>query len=149
MLGEHLCLGISKLMINEDVDIRVRYQETDQMGIVYHANYFTWFETARIELLDRISCPYRDLEHAGFLLPVLTCEAKFIKPAHFDDRLCVRVSIKEFPIARIKIHYEVYRKKEKLCTGSTTHAFVNENGKLVRPPAIFLESTKSRLSPEG
>ena len=147
MLGEHLCLGISKLMINEDVDIRVRYQETDQMGIVYHANYFTWFEAARIELLDRISCPYRDLENIGFFLPVLTCEAKFIKPAHFDDRLYVRVSIKELPTVRIKIHYKVYRNKEKLCTGSTTHAFVNEVGKLVRPPAIFLESTKSRLSP--
>ena len=97
-------------------------------------------------MLDRINCPYRDLENAGFFLPVLDCEAKFIKPAHFDDRLSIRVSIKELPVARIKIHYEVYRNEERLCIGSTTHAFINKIGKLVRPPEIFLEKTKRNFS---
>lgn len=127
------------------VDIRVRYQETDQMGVVYHANYFTWFEAARIELLDLMDCPYRELEKEGYLLPVLHCEAKFIKPAHFDDRLFVRAFIKELPLARIKIFYEVFRTEEQLCTGNTAHAFVDQHGKLVRPPVSFLKHTQSAL----
>ena len=68
-------------MLSASVDIRVRYKETDQMGVVYHANYFTWFEIARIELLDQMGCPYLDLEKKGYLLPVLTCSASFQSPA--------------------------------------------------------------------
>ena len=132
-------------MISADVNIRVRYQETDQMGVVYHANYFSWFEAARIELLDRIDCPYYELEKKGYFLPVLHCEAKFIKPAHFDDRLVVSVSIHELPSARIKIYYEVYRDKDLLCTGMTTHAFIDKTGKLTRPPVAFLEETRNRF----
>ena len=127
-------------MISAELDIRVRYQETDQMKVVYHANYFTWFEAARIELLDRIDCPYKLLEEEGYLLPVLKCKAKFIKPAHFDDRLVVRVSILNAPTIRVQIFYEIYRRKELLCMGNTTHAFIDMNGKLTRPPVRFLES---------
>jgi acyl-CoA thioester hydrolase len=129
-------------MILAEIDIRVRYQETDQMSVVYHANYFTWFEAARIELLDRMGCPYRKLEKEGFFLPVLHCEAKFIKPAHFDDRLIVRVFINEPPAARIKINYEVYRSEKLLCTGNSTHAFIDKRGKLVRPPVSFSRSVQ-------
>jgi acyl-CoA thioester hydrolase len=131
-------------MISAEVSIRVRYQETDQMGVVYHGNYFTWFEAARVELLDHLGCPYRDLEKRGYLLPVLHCEAKFSKPAHFDDRLVVRVTISESPMAKIKIHYQVFRDQEVLCSGRTTHAFVDTNGKLCRPPASFLSKFKER-----
>jgi len=118
------------------------------MGVVYHGNYFTWFEAARIELLDQLGCPYRDLEKDGYLLPVLHCEAKFRKPAHFDDRLVVRVSIKEPPSAKIQIHYQVVRNQEVLCTGNTTHAFIDQDGKLVRPPAIFLKKIKESMGQE-
>ena len=131
-------------MILAEIDIRVRDQETDQMSVVYHANYFTWFEAARIELLDRMGCPYRELEKEGFFLPVLHCEAKFIKPAHFDDRLIVRVFINEPPAARIKINYEVYRSEELLCTGNSTHAFIDKRGKLVRPPVSFSGSVQDK-----
>jgi acyl-CoA thioester hydrolase len=135
-------------MILAEVGIRVRYQETDQMGVVYHGNYFTWFEAARIELLDQLGCPYRNLEKDGYLLPVLHCEAKFRKPAHFDDRLVVRVSIKEPPSAKIQIYYQVFRNQEVLCTGNTTHAFIDHDGKLVRPPAIFLKKIKESMGQE-
>ena len=127
-------------MISANLGIRVRYQETDQMGVVYHANYFTWFEAARIELLDRMNCPYKELEKLGYLLPVLKCEARFIKPAQFDDRLVVQVSINDAPTARIWICYQVLREDELLCTGNTTHAFVNRSGKVIRPPELFLLS---------
>ena len=129
-------------MISADVGIRVRYQETDQMKVVYHANYFTWFEAARIELLDQMGCPYLQLEKEGYLLPVLHCEAKFHKPARFDDRLNVNVFIKDEPTVRILISYEVYREEVLLCTGCTSHAFTDQSGKLLRPPQHFLEKAK-------
>ena len=112
------------------------------MGVVYHANYFTWFEAARIELLDQMGCPYLQLEKDGYLLPVLHCDAKFHKPAHFDDRLTIEVSIRDAPAARIKISYEVYRDKDLLCSGNTSHAFIAPSGKLLRPPEHFLEKAK-------
>jgi len=141
-LGERESLSKSKGMISVRVDIKVRYQETDQMSVVYHANYFTWFEVARIELLNRMDCPYRELEHEGYLLPVLDCEAKFLKPAHFDDQLIVRAAISGVPSARIKISYEVHRDDDLLCTGSTTHAFIDKTGKLTRPPQRFVSKVK-------
>jgi len=133
-------------MISAEVGIRVRYQETDQMGVVYHGNYFTWFEVARIELLDQLGCPYRELEKNGYLLPVLHCEAKFKKPARFDDRLTIEVRIKEPPTAKIRINYQVIRGEELLCTGNSTHAFMDNKGKLTRPPAAFLEKTREMSS---
>ena len=129
-------------MISAKFNIRVRYQETDQMKVVYHANYFTWFEAARIELLDQMGCTYLQLEKEGYFLPVLHCEAKFLKPARFDDRLEIRVFIPSEPAVRVKICYEVYRDDVLLCTGNTTHAFIDQSGKLLRPPRHFLEQAK-------
>ena len=110
ILGECTMLGKIANMISTEINLRVRYQETDQMGVVYHGNYFTWFEVARIELLDRIECRYLDLEKEGFRLPVLSCDAQFLKPAHFDDCLIVRALVKEVPRARIDIFYEVFKR---------------------------------------
>lgn len=136
-----------KWMLLAEVGIRVRYQETDQMGVVYHANYFTWFEAARIELLDAMGCPYLSLEKEGFYLPVLHCEAKFHKPASFDDRLMVRATIKDTPSARIEIYYKVFRGDDLLCSGNTTHAFVDKSGKLIRPPDRFLRIVGKKSTP--
>jgi len=131
-------------MLSAFVDIRVRYQETDQMGVVYHANYFTWFESARIELLDQLGWPYREMEEAGYLLPVLGCEASFIKPAQFDDRLQVRAFIRKHISARIEISYEVNRLETLLALGKTTHAFVDKKGKLIRPPKTFVDLVNTK-----
>ena len=129
-------------MLSASVDIRVRYKETDQMGVVYHANYFTWFEIARIELLDQMGCPYLDFEKKGYLLPVLTCSASFQSPAFFDDRLQVKVDITKIPLVRIQASYEVRRGSELLVTGQTEHAFVSSAGRVVRPPENFLDLAK-------
>ena len=141
-LGEFSKVGF---MISAITEVRVRYQETDQMGVVYHGNYFTWFESARIELLDQMECSYQELEKGGYLLPVLTCEARFIKPAKFDDRLQVTALIKTSPVARIEIFYEVKRNEELLAKGATSHAFVNEEGKLIKPPIDFLDKAKKHF----
>jgi acyl-CoA thioester hydrolase len=125
--------------------IRVRYKETDQMGLVYHANYFTWFEVARIELLDELGCPYVELEKEGFLLPVLSCNAAFHLPAFFDDRLDVEVKVEEMPLVRIKASYEVRRNTDLIATGATQHAFVTGTGKVVRPPQSFIDLAKNKF----
>ena len=133
-------------MLHSSVEIRVRYEETDQMGVVYHANYFSWFEVARVELLDAIGYPYAKLEKDGFMLPVISCEAKFIMPARFDDRLYVQIEIKDMPVASIKAHYRVFNSDLLLATGMTKHAFVATSGKVVRPPKSFLEKTAKFFS---
>ena len=135
-------------MLSASVEVRVRYEETDKMGIVYHANYFTWFEIARIELLDAMGCPYLSLEEDGLYLPVLSCKADFRSPAHFDDRLRVVVKIDDSPLVRIRAGYEVFREEQLLATGETTHAFVSGEGKVVRPPDTFLAKAKQFIDRE-
>ena len=133
-------------MLSSSTEIRVRYEETDQMGVVYHAKYFNWFEVARIQLLDEIGIPYKELEKEGYFLPVLSCSAIFKHPAHFDDRLIIMLEISLASLLRLKVAYEVWRKDLMIATGTTEHAFISKDGKVIRPPASFvtlLEGTDS------
>ena len=97
-------------MLTASVDIRVRYKETDKMGVVYHSNYFAWFEIARINFARRVRVSVCELEKDGFFLPVLSCDATFHQPAFFDDRLTVDVRIEKVPTVRIEALYEVRKK---------------------------------------
>ncbi len=126
-------------MLSSSTEIRVRYEETDQMGVVYHAKYFTWFEVARIQLLDEIGIPYKELEREGYFLPVLSCSAIFKHPAQFDDRLIIKLKIYLSSLLRLKISYKVLRKDLMIATGSTEHAFISKEGKVIRPPASFIK----------
>ena len=132
-------------MIQTSSNIRVRYQETDAMGIVYHANYLTWFEIARVDMLDQLGVPYQGLEAQGYLLPVLEASLKYKKPAKFDDRLTVTCSIRELPSVRITVDYEVLRGNERLVTGSTMHAFIGKDGYPVKPPDAFMEKVSEHF----
>ena len=136
-------------MIRSDVEIRVRYAETDKMGIAYHGNYFTWFEVARVNMLEELGIPYRDLEAEGYLLPVLECRAKFMSSAFFDDLLTVTTVMEDVPLARIELTYEVHRGEELLCKGATTHGFVTASGELTRPPVRFVEVARTRFRESG
>lgn len=135
-------------MLTATQEIRVRYVETDNMGVVHHANYFAWFEAARIRLLDDLGLPYRQLEEQGHLLPVLACSAEFKAPARFDDRLHVTVFIDELPTVRIQARYEVKCDDQLLATGSTLHAFVSPQGQVIRPPEAFLQKAKQAFRPK-
>jgi acyl-CoA thioester hydrolase len=126
-------------VIQSRVKVTVRYAETDMMGIVYHANYLPWFEVGRTTLLKEIGVPYRKLEEEGFRLPVLEVSAKYIRPAVYDDTLEIVTTLRERPLLRIFLEYEVRRDDELLATGSTMHAFVDRDGKPVRPPAWAAE----------
>jgi acyl-CoA thioester hydrolase len=115
-----------------DADIRVRYSETDQMGIVYHSNYFPWFEEARTGLFEAVmGMTYRELEEQGILFPLVECNCRFRRPAHYADRLAVRSRVREVKGARVTIEYEAYRQPdgELLAEGFTTHVFVGRDFK--------------------
>lgn len=124
-------------MLISRTQITVRYAETDMMGIVYHGNYLPWFEVGRTTLLKECGLPYRDLEAQGYYLPVLEVGCKYLRPARYDDTLTVVTTLKERPLLRIRLDYEVFRGEEKLVTGFTTHGFINKSGEPVRPPASF------------
>ncbi len=125
-------------MIQTRAQVAVRYAETDMMGIVYHGNYLPWFEVARTQLLREQGFPYRQLEADGYRIPVLEVSAKYIRPAFYDDTLTVVATIREKPLLRIRIEYEIFRGEELLVTGHTAHAFCDTKGQPTRPPAAFV-----------
>lgn len=89
--------------------LRVRYQETDQMGVVYHANYLNWFEIGRTELIREMGVPYRSIEEKGLLLPVVDAEIKYRLPARYDDELVVCTRIAAFSHVRMEFESQVCR----------------------------------------
>jgi acyl-CoA thioester hydrolase len=122
-------------MIVSRSQVVVRYAETDMMGVVYHGNYLPWFEVGRTTLLKELGLPYRQLEADGFRLPVLEVKVKYQRPAVYDDTVTIITTLRDKPLLRIKLDYEVRRGDELLATGSTTHAFIDRSGRPVRPPA--------------
>src|SRR3954463_1583998 len=95
-------------MICKDVQVRVRYAETDKMGYVYYGNYATYFEIGRVETLRKLGTSYKALEDSGIMLPVLEYKSKYIKAAKYDDLLTIRTFIRKIPTVRIVFDYEVY-----------------------------------------
>jgi acyl-CoA thioester hydrolase len=114
-------------MYTWDALVRVRYQETDKMGVVYYGNYYTWFEVGRSEFIRSLGFSYSDLETKGIMLPVVESHCRHMAPAVYDDLLLVRTSIKELSGARIAFDYKVIRKRDDalLASGGTMHAFAD------------------------
>lgn len=136
-------------MIKHTTQIRIRYAETDQMKVVYYANYFVFFESGRSELLRSIGLPYTELEKMGYLLPVIEANAKYYKSAAYDDSIDVLTMLKELPTARIKLEYEVRNSEtnELIAEGYTVHSFVkSDTRKLTRAPEIFLKTLETALN---
>ncbi len=121
------------------LEITVRYAETDAMRMVYYANYFVYFEVARTTALAELGHPYAEMEEQGWLIPVLDAECHYQKPARYGDVLTVETHRWRLGEARIGFDYQVLRNGELLATGSTRHAFVNPQGKPIRPPRHLLE----------
>lgn len=116
--------------------IRVRYAETDKMGVVYYANYFVWFEVGRTELLRTLGWSYRDMEADGVGLPVIEAHCEYRQPARYDDELEVRTTGELISAARLAFEYEVSRRRDRVVTavGRTVHAAVKTGGKPSRLP---------------
>jgi len=104
-------------MYESTTQIRVRYAETDQMNVVYHGNYAQYFEVGRAEWIRQLGYTYKDMEAMGVIMPIVEWHAKFVRPAHYDDLLTVKTTLKELPTDhRIEFHQEVYNEQQKLLT---------------------------------
>src|ERR1700753_628374 len=104
-------------MYVSETKVRVRYAETDQMNVVYHGNYAQYFEVGRVEAIRQLGLSYKDLEGMGIIMPVIEWTAKFVRPAHYDDLLTVRTTLKDWPDGhRIHFTQEVCNEKGKLLT---------------------------------
>jgi acyl-CoA thioester hydrolase len=114
--------------------VRVRYAETDQMGVAWHGNYLAWFEVARTDFLRERGLAYRELEAGGLRLPVIEAQARYVRPARYDDVLQVHATLESVGRARVRFVYEVERDGEILATGATEHAAVDGEGRPRRLP---------------
>ncbi len=125
----------------QTISIRVRYAETDKMGVVYYANYFTWFEVGRCELLRAIGRSYREMEASGIGLPVIEAHCQYKSPAHYDDELQVKTSGKLVSPARVEFVYEICRPADGTVNalGRTVHAAVDPTGRPCRLPDYIRE----------
>lgn len=122
-------------MIREhDLEIRVRYQETDAMGVLHHANYFTYFEMGRTELLRANGKSYRDLEVGGLLMVIVKIGCNYRRPARYDDVLRLHTVTTRVTAAKIEHEYQMYRGDELLCEGHSTLACVDREGRVQRVP---------------
>jgi len=122
--------------------IRVRYVDTDKMGVVYYGKYFEYFEVARTEMLRALGLPYREIESKGFELPVSTASIKYYKGAVYDDELLVTATLIPKHSPKVEIHYEVKRKSDNeiIAEGETTLVFVDAlSGKPVKAPQFYLD----------
>jgi acyl-CoA thioester hydrolase len=122
-------------MIRSITPVTVRYSETDMMGFVYHANFLPWFEIGRTQLFKEIGISYRQLEEEGYRLPVIEVTARYLRPALYDDPLSIVTILREKPLLRLNLEYEVLRAGDLLATGNSSHAFIDREGRPVRPPA--------------
>ena len=128
-------------MKKHKTSVRVRYAETDQMGVVYHGNYAQFFEIGRTEWLRSLGVTYKYMEKTGVMLPVISLSCKFKKSALYDDELTINTFIKKTPSIKIEFDYEITNQKgELICTGNTILAFIDMKTKRpIRCPEYIME----------
>ena len=124
----------------------VPYADTDQMGVVYYANYFVYFEIGRNNLLKESGIPYTKMEETGFMLPVLEAKCSYYQPAHYDDSLIISAWFERTEGAKITIACEIYCGDTLLVKGYTIHSFVSmASKKPIRPPREIISIIKACL----
>jgi acyl-CoA thioester hydrolase len=127
--------------MTHQISFRVRYGETDQMGVVHHGNYALYFEMARIEWLRELGVSYKAMEESGIALPVVNLTVNYRKPLFYDDELTVTTRLKGLPTATIKFEFEIQNQNKELCsTAEVTLVFLNNSTrKPMRCPQELLE----------
>jgi acyl-CoA thioester hydrolase len=126
------------LIVNQKIfkhGVRVPYAHVDQMGFVYYANYFVYFEMARTEMLREAGLPYTEMENRGVILPVVEAHCRYKKPAHYDDWLVVHSRVPGTEGTKLRIEYEILRDDDLIATGHTLHVCMSPAGKVLRPAA--------------
>jgi len=135
-----------KLMIKEEIKLRIRYSETDQMGFVYYGNYAQYLELGRVAVMKKVGISYRNLEESGIGLPVKDMHISYFKAAQYDDEITVVTIVDEMPSNRITFHYEIYREEDLLIKAETTLFFMDLKSKRpCRPPAFFVDKMKAHF----
>ncbi len=128
--------------------IRVRYAETDQMGVVYHANHFIWFEVGRVELLRQLGFSYRDMEASdGCFIAVVDARCRYKSPARYDDEIIVRTHIKNIRDSLIHFGYELLRANDAtlLAEGETTHLVTDSEMKVTTIPRKYVDAFREAM----
>lgn len=134
-------------MLSFEHSLKVRYVECDPMQRAHHSSYLIWFEESRIELLNHLNLPYEQLEFDGYFIPVIEASIQYIKPTHFNDRLNIRIELKEKPKLRFSFNYSLKRDHEIVTKGSTKHVFINDKNSVIRPPDSFQKAICDFWSP--
>jgi acyl-CoA thioester hydrolase len=126
----------------DEIQIRVRYGETDQMGVVYHGNYALYLEMGRIEWLRKLGISYKSMEENGIMLPVVSLNINYKKSAGYDDVINVKTQLRNVPTAKIEFDYEITNNQgEILTTASTTLVFIDKTtNRPTKPPKYILDA---------
>jgi acyl-CoA thioester hydrolase len=133
-------------MFATDTQIRVRYIETDQMGVVYHSHYFAYFEVARAESIRQLGITYADMEKMGIIMPVIDVQCRYLRPARYDDLLTIKIILKELPANhKIEFHHEVYNEKQELLAVAKILLYFMESATM--KPAAMPEQLLLKLQP--
>jgi acyl-CoA thioester hydrolase len=125
------------MLREHEIEFRVRYQETDPMGFLHHAYYFTYFEIGRTELLRASGGNYRQMEEQGMLVVVVRAECRFHRAARYDDVLRLKTTVVRVTAAEIEHEYRLFRQAELLAVGNVTLAVIDREGKVQRVPDSF------------
>ncbi len=135
-------------MFSHEMDIRVRYGETDQMGLVYYGNYCLYYEVARVEAIRSLGITYRSLEESGILMPVVRVESKYIHGAQYDDLIRVRSTVPELPDRFITFRVEMFRDQQIIHQAKVVLCFRDAvSGKRMRTPPTIIDKLAPYYSP--
>jgi acyl-CoA thioester hydrolase len=133
-------------MFEAESQVRVRYVETDQMGVVYHSNYFPYFESARAESIRQLGFTYADMERMGVIMPVVDVHCRYLRPARYDDLLTIKTILKELPVHhKIEFHHEVYNEQQELLAVGKIVLYFMESGTMKR--TVMPEQLLEKLHP--
>jgi len=140
-----LCMNLNT------TEYRVIYADLDPMGVVYYANYLSWFERGRTEFFRELELPYAEIAQQGIVTPVSEVYCKYHRPARYDDILLIKTSVSSFKRVTIVFDYEILRKSDStlLVSGYTKHGFVDLEGKIVRIPEFIHEKISSLMENRG
>jgi acyl-CoA thioester hydrolase len=132
--------------MTSETRVRVRYAETDQMGVVYHANYFIWFEVGRVEMIRQLGLDYKTMEQQDHtMIAVVEANCRYKAPARYDDELVIRTRIAGLRGSILRFEYVIHRVEDDLllCEGSTTHVAVDREMKRAPMPSRYTEAFRA------
>jgi acyl-CoA thioester hydrolase len=132
-------------MLITETKVRVRYGETDKMGVVYHGNYAVFYEIGRTEALRQIGITYKSLEDNGVMMPVVSLNSKYIRSAKYDDELTIKTKMHAITGVRVPIEYEIYNEQKELINlGETTLVFIDM---VTNKPTRCPEALAAKMNP--